>query len=144
MADPSDSPEVTPEEVERFEWEGLSLWKQLHQELAPDYEVVYFSSHFHQIFTNPVELEEKLKLNLMKFNQTYWEYVGENISQLFDQVVANRIDYQKARPNRFINQTPESSITITLDPDVAEVFKTSEDVNQALRYLLSTILEKNS
>ena len=144
LADPSDSPEVTPEEVERFEWEGLSLWKQLHQELAPDYEVVYFSSHFHQIFTNPVELEEKLKLNLMKFNQTYWEYVGENISQLFDQVVANRIDYQKARPNRFINQTPESSITITLDPDVAEVFKTSEDVNQALRYLLSTILEKNS
>jgi hypothetical protein len=80
----------------------------------------------------------------MKFNQTYWEYVGENISQLFDQVVANRIDYQKARPNLFSKQTTESSITIRLDPDVAEVFKTSEDVNQALRYLLSTILEKNS
>lgn len=90
LADPSDSPEVTPEEVERFEWEGLSLWKQLDQELSPDYEVVYFSSHFHQIFTNPVKLEEKLKLNLMKFNQISWEDARENISQLFDQVVVNR------------------------------------------------------
>lgn len=90
LADPSDSPEVTPEEVERFEWEGLSLWKQLDQELSPDYEVVYFSSHFHQIFTNPVKLEEKLKLNLMKFNQIYWEDARENITQLCEQVVANR------------------------------------------------------
>lgn len=90
LADPSDSPEVTPEEVERFEWEGLSLWKQLDQELSPDYEVVYFSSHFHQIFTNPVKLEEKLKLNLMKFNQISWEDARENITQLCEQVVANR------------------------------------------------------
>ncbi|CAD5939186.1 hypothetical protein NO976_01865 [Planktothrix agardhii] len=70
LADPSDSPEVTPEEVERFEWEGLNLWKQLNQELVPDYEIVYFSSHFHQVFTNPVELEEKLKSNFIEFNQT--------------------------------------------------------------------------
>ncbi|CAD5982140.1 Antitoxin [Planktothrix tepida] len=90
LADPSDSPEVTPEEIERFEWEGLSLWKQLDQELAPDYEVVYFSSNFHQIFTNPVKLEEKLKLNLMKFNQISWEDARENITQLCEQVVANR------------------------------------------------------
>lgn len=90
LADPYDSPEVTPEEVERFEWEGLSLWKQLNQELVPDYEVVYFSSHFHQVFTDPVELEEKLKLNLMKFNRISWEDARKNISQLFDQVVVNR------------------------------------------------------
>jgi hypothetical protein len=64
LADPSDSPEITPEEVESFEWEGLSLWKQLNQELYPNYEVVYFSSHFHQVFTDPAKLEEKLKLNL--------------------------------------------------------------------------------
>ncbi|MGL5130974.1 MAG: type II toxin-antitoxin system Phd/YefM family antitoxin [Planktothrix sp.] len=90
LADPSDSPEVKPEEVERFEGEGLSLWKQLNQELAPDYEVVYFSSHFSQIFTDSAKLEEKLKLNLMKFNQISWEDARENITQLFDQVVVNR------------------------------------------------------
>ena len=48
----------------------LNLWKQLNQELVPDYEIVYFSSHFHQVFTNPVELEEKLKSNFIEFNQT--------------------------------------------------------------------------
>jgi PHD/YefM family antitoxin component YafN of YafNO toxin-antitoxin module len=90
LADPSDSPEVTPEEVESFEWEGLSLWKQLNQELYPNYEVVYFSSHFHQVFTDSAKLEEKLKLNLMKFNRISWEDARENITQLFDQVVANR------------------------------------------------------
>lgn len=195
LADPSDSPEVKPEEVEHFEWEGLSLWKQLNQELAPDYEVVYFSSHFSEIFTDSAKLEEKLKLNLMKFNQTYWKCVRENISQAFDQVVANRcrmvihppegesavliameefndltaietahnekklleakiireelfseyhFNHQIVRPNPFSEPITESSITITLDPDVAEVFKTSEDVNDALRYLLSAIVEKKS
>ncbi len=54
------------------------------------------------------------------------------------------LNYQKARPNRFIKQTTESSITIILDSDVAEVFKTSEVFNNALRYLLSAIFEKNS
>ncbi|VXD21129.1 hypothetical protein PL9631_540063 [Planktothrix paucivesiculata PCC 9631] len=38
----------------------------------------------------------------------------------------------------------ESLITITLDPDVAEVFKTSEAVNHALRSLLSAIPQTNS
>jgi hypothetical protein len=53
-------------------------------------------------------------------------------------------NYQIVHPNPFSEQITESSITITLDPDVAEVFQTSEVVNNALRYLLSTILEKNS
>ena len=50
-------------------------------------------------------------------------------------------DYQKAHPNRFIKKS-ESLITITLDPDVAEVFKTSEAVNHALRSLISAIPQK--
>jgi hypothetical protein len=54
-----------------------------------------------------------------------------------------QFNYQKARPNRFIKQS-ESLITITLDPDVAEVFKTSEAVNHALRSLLSAIPQANS
>ena len=53
-------------------------------------------------------------------------------------------NYQIARPNPFSKQITESSITIRLDPDVAEFFKTSEVFNNALRYLLSAIFEKNS
>ncbi|MEA5616642.1 hypothetical protein VB711_02135 [Cronbergia sp. UHCC 0137] len=49
-------------------------------------------------------------------------------------------DYSKARPNRFAS-TPENRITITLDPDVAKIFQTSEAVNRALRCLLSAIPE---
>lgn len=51
-------------------------------------------------------------------------------------------DYKKARPNRFAEQTYKS-VTITLDADVAKVFKTSEDVNNALRALLSAIPQAN-
>ncbi|MDJ0842684.1 hypothetical protein [Crocosphaera sp.] len=51
-------------------------------------------------------------------------------------------DYSKARPNRFVNEVEEKTITITLDSDVAEVFTTSEQVNQALRAILSAIPEK--
>ncbi|MBD1926480.1 hypothetical protein H6F74_09510 [Trichocoleus sp. FACHB-90] len=48
-------------------------------------------------------------------------------------------DYRKARPNRFATQTDKAAVTVILDPDIAEVFQTSEAVNNALRALLSTI-----
>jgi len=48
-------------------------------------------------------------------------------------------NYRKARPNRFTTQTGKSSVTVTLDPDVAEVFTTSEAVNNALRTILSAM-----
>jgi hypothetical protein len=47
-------------------------------------------------------------------------------------------DYSKARPNRFAAQATEKYITVTLEPDVAKFFKTSEEVNKALRTLLPT------
>ncbi len=49
------------------------------------------------------------------------------------------LDYSKARPNRFAVSTSKASVTIALDPDVAEVFTTSEAVNTALRHLLAAI-----
>lgn len=48
-------------------------------------------------------------------------------------------NYRKALPNRFASQV----ITVTLDPDVAEVFTTLESVNNALRAIISAI-GKNS
>ncbi len=47
-----------------------------------------------------------------------------------------RFDYQKAKPNRFASWVGEETIAVVLDPDVAAVFATSEEVNQALRVLI--------
>ncbi len=48
-------------------------------------------------------------------------------------------DYNQAKRNRFIPKNPQNLVTVTLDPDVAAVFKTAESVNHALRNLLSAI-----
>ena len=48
-------------------------------------------------------------------------------------------DYSKARPNRFAIPKEEDSVTVKLEPDVAKVFKTSEEVNNALRAILCAI-----
>lgn len=51
-------------------------------------------------------------------------------------------DYSQARPNRFANQETETKISVILESDVARVFKTSEQVNKALRAILSAIPEQ--
>lgn len=48
-------------------------------------------------------------------------------------------DYGKAHPNRFATHANETTITVTLASDVAKVFKSSEEVNNALRAILSAI-----
>ncbi|MFH7024720.1 MAG: hypothetical protein ACHBN1_04785 [Heteroscytonema crispum UTEX LB 1556] len=53
-------------------------------------------------------------------------------------------EHHQACPNRFTNQQNKTQITITLDPDVAEIFTTSEAVNNALRAILSAIPKKAS
>jgi hypothetical protein len=55
-----------------------------------------------------------------------------------DMLPEYNFDYSKARPNRF-TASKDKTISIKLEPDVAEVFKTSEDVNKALRAILSAI-----
>jgi len=51
----------------------------------------------------------------------------------------HRFDYQKAKPNRFAGRFGEEAIAVVLDPDVAVVFTTSEEVNQALRVLIDAL-----
>jgi len=46
-----------------------------------------------------------------------------------------KFDYTNAKPNRF---APDA-FTVALDPDVAQVFNTSEAVNKALRAILTAI-----
>lgn len=55
--DPASSGFSTPEAEVSFEKEGISLWKQLQKELAPDYEVLYFSEHLRKVITDINELK---------------------------------------------------------------------------------------
>jgi hypothetical protein len=48
-------------------------------------------------------------------------------------------DYRKAKPNRFAGRFSEEAIAVVLDPDVAAVFTTSEEANQALRVLIDAL-----
>jgi len=50
-----------------------------------------------------------------------------------------RFDYGKAKPNRFADALAENQLLIVLDPDVAQVFKSSEQVNAVLRALIETM-----
>ncbi len=46
------------------------------------------------------------------------------------------LDYSKAKKNRFAE---DYHISVTLDSDVADVFKDSESVNKALRAIITAI-----
>lgn len=55
---------------------------------------------------------------------------------------AYRFDYGKAKPNRFASRMKDSPLVAVIDPDVAKVFTTAEQVNKALRALISAMPEK--
>jgi hypothetical protein len=46
-------------------------------------------------------------------------------------------DYSKAKPNPFAAELQGRTVAVVLDPDVAEVFPSTEAVNSALRVLAS-------
>ena len=50
-----------------------------------------------------------------------------------------RLDYTKAKPNRFAERARPGSVAILLDPAVAKVFKNAESVNTVLRALIATL-----
>lgn len=56
-----------------------------------------------------------------------------------DMLPEYHFDYGKARPNRFAGQIDKSQVVVMLDPDIAEVFTTSESVNAVLRALITTM-----
>lgn len=51
-------------------------------------------------------------------------------------------DYSKAKPNRFASRMKDSPLVAVIDPDVAKVFTTTEQVNNALRALISAMPKK--
>ena len=48
-------------------------------------------------------------------------------------------DYRKSRPNRFVERIYKDRRVIVLDPDISEIFTTSESVNAILRALIKTM-----
>jgi hypothetical protein len=54
-----------------------------------------------------------------------------------------RFDYKKAKSNRFAKKMKNEPVIVLLDDDVAKIFKTAEDVNKALRALISAMPEKS-
>ena len=64
-------------------------------------------------------------------------YPSETNNQEDDLLPEYDFDYRKARPNRFAFKDDQR--VVILDPDVAEIFKTSESVNEVLRALIATM-----
>jgi len=54
--DPASSGFASEEARQAFEEQGISRWHQLRQELAPDYEVHYFSQKLRKAIEHPSEL----------------------------------------------------------------------------------------
>lgn len=53
-----------------------------------------------------------------------------------------RLDYKKAKPNRFAARMKNEPLVVLIEPDIAKVFTSAEQVNKALRALISAIPEK--
>ena len=53
-----------------------------------------------------------------------------------------RFDYKKAKPNRFASHMKDEPLVVMIEPDIAKVFKSSEQVNKALRALISAMPDK--
>lgn len=50
-----------------------------------------------------------------------------------------RFDYRKAKSNRFAAKMKDEPLVVLIEPDIAKFFKTPEQVNKALRALISAM-----
>jgi hypothetical protein len=51
-------------------------------------------------------------------------------------------DYSRSRPNRFASRMTENAVAVVLDPDVAQVFDSSDSVNRLLRSVISALPQR--
>jgi len=56
-----------------------------------------------------------------------------------EQMAEYTFDYSRSRPNRFASRMKENAVAVVLEPDVAEVFGSSDSVNQLLRSVISAM-----
>ncbi|MBI3823323.1 MAG: hypothetical protein HY289_11690 [Planctomycetes bacterium] len=50
-----------------------------------------------------------------------------------------RFDYRKAKPNRFASKLKKGGRLVILDPELAEVFQDSKEVNAALKAIVKAM-----
>lgn len=55
-----------------------------------------------------------------------------------------RFDYRKAKRNRFAAKMKNEPLVVLIEPDIAKVFTSSDQVNNALRALISAMPEKKA
>lgn len=55
--DPASSGFASEQDKINFERQGIELWYKLRQELAPNYEIQYFSTCLQQVLLHPDELQ---------------------------------------------------------------------------------------
>ena len=55
-----------------------------------------------------------------------------------------RFDYGQARPNRFAEGIAEGSLVVVLEPELAQVFKTSEWVRIILRAIADALPQQEA
>lgn len=67
------------------------------------------------------------------------ETLNETNNNEDDLLPEYHFDYSKAKPNPFAHQLRERQIMVALDPDVASVFRSAEEVNRVLRALIQTM-----
>ncbi|NCC34073.1 MAG: hypothetical protein EOM24_18985 [Chloroflexia bacterium] len=60
-------------------------------------------------------------------------------SELDDLAPEYQFDYTKAKPNRFARRQADGSLVVVLDPDIAQVFHTPDEVKRVLRALIATM-----
>ena len=55
-----------------------------------------------------------------------------------------RFDYRKDKPNRFAARMKDEPLIVLIEPDVVKVFKSPEQINKALRALISAMPKKKT
>jgi hypothetical protein len=61
-----------------------------------------------------------------------------------DMLPEYRFEYSKARPNRFAEDITEGSLVVVLEPELAQVFKTSEQVRTILRAIADAMPQQEA
>ena len=64
---------------------------------------------------------------------------GRAVPQIDPDEILPEYDFSRARPNKYAPHYQKGALVVTLDPEVARVFRSAEDVNQTLRLLARII-----
>ena len=64
---------------------------------------------------------------------------GAGVSEVDADDILPEYDFSRARPNKYASRYKKGALVVTLDPEVAEVFPTAGDANEALRSLARVV-----